>query len=115
MIHCASHGVVAEIPGVFRIRIMNGVWMRSLLSLTIILSLAAFPAFAANGAILGSAYAAHDAALQLDRDSAFWSKSQAVYLEKDSFGKAVPNHRTEVRTRWTKDNLYFFLFVATNN
>jgi len=94
---------------------MNGVWMRSLLSLTIILSLAAFPAFAANGAILGSAYAAHDAALQLDRDSAFWSKSQAVYLEKDSFGKAVPNHRTEVRTRWTKDNLYFFLFVATNN
>jgi hypothetical protein len=27
-------------------------------------------------------------------------------MENDSFGKPVPNHRTEVRSRWTKNNLY---------
>ena len=32
-------------------------------------------------------------------------------MEKDSFGKIVPRYRTEVRTRWTKSNLYF-LFVC---
>jgi hypothetical protein len=28
-------------------------------------------------------------------------------MDKDSFGKAFRGYRTEVRTRWTKDNLYF--------
>jgi hypothetical protein len=41
----------------------------------------------------------------------FWSTATPVYIERDSFGKAAPGYRTEVRSRWTKDNLYF-LFIC---
>ena len=32
-------------------------------------------------------------------------------METDRFGKVVPGYHTEVRTRWTKNNLYF-LFIC---
>jgi hypothetical protein len=55
--------------------------------------------------------AEQDSPLELDPASPFWSASRPVYMEKDSFGKTVPHYRTEVRTRWTKNNLYF-LFIC---
>jgi hypothetical protein len=69
--------------------------------------LAFIPAFAADPAVVVSTYAKQDVPLQLDSASPFWQGSRLVYLEKDSYGKDVPGYRTEVRTRWTKGNLYF--------
>lgn len=61
--------------------------------------------------VIESVHANQDVPLHLDPTSDFWRASRAVYMEKDSFGKIVPRYRTEVRTRWTKSNLYF-LFVC---
>jgi hypothetical protein len=58
-------------------------------------------------AVIESVHASQDVALDLDSTSAFWRASHLVYVEKDSFGEIVPRYRTEVRTRWTKNNLYF--------
>lgn len=58
-------------------------------------------------AVIESGYANQDVALDLDPASAFWRASSPVYMEKDGFGKIVPRYRTEVRSRWTKNNLYF--------
>jgi hypothetical protein len=69
------------------------------------------PALAAGQALFESTFSKQDVALELDPASAFWSEARPVYMEKDSFGNAVPRYRTEVRSRWTKDNLYF-LFVC---
>src|SRR5271169_3433390 len=41
----------------------------------------------------------------------FWRGSELTYMESDALGKPEPKYRTEIRTRWTKQNLYF-LFVC---
>lgn len=61
--------------------------------------------------VIESKYAGDDIKLQLDPSIPFWKMSTPVYLERDSFGKPVPGYRTEVRTRWTKANLYL-LFIC---
>jgi hypothetical protein len=62
-------------------------------------------------AVIESVHATQDVSLDLDPTSALWRASRPVYMEKDGFGKIVPRYRTEVRTLWTKNNLYF-LFVC---
>ena len=62
-------------------------------------------------AVIESVLAPRDVALDLDPRSEFWRASRPAYMEKDAFGRIVSRFRTEVRTRWTKDNLYF-LFVC---
>ena len=51
-----------------------------------------------------------DADLNLDPRSSFWKDAQPVCITADTMGKPAP-YRTEVRARWTKDNLYL-LYVA---
>ncbi len=58
-----------------------------------------------------SVYAARDVALDTDPGAAFWRGALPVFAEVDGHGKVVPSHRTEVRSRWTKENLYL-LFVC---
>ena len=58
-----------------------------------------------------SVYASSDVSLDTNPQSAFWRGALPVYAEVDTHGKLVPNHRTEVRSRWTKDNLYL-LYVC---
>jgi hypothetical protein len=58
-----------------------------------------------------SVEASRDVALETDPGSAFWRIALPVYATLDSRGRSVPGHRTEIRSRWTKDNLYF-LFVC---
>src|SRR5882757_10179692 len=58
-----------------------------------------------------SIQAARDVAVDSNPDSAFWRGALPVYASLDSQGHPVPGHRTEIRSRWTKDNLYF-LFVC---
>jgi len=77
----------------------------------VILLLVCAPALAADQAVADSTFATQDVTLALDPASPFWSASRPIYMEKDSFGKTVPRYRTEVRSRWTKDNLYF-LFIC---
>ena len=62
-------------------------------------------------AVIESVHATEDVPLHLDPASEFWGASRPVYMEKDKFGKVIPRYRTEIRTRWTKSNLYF-LFVC---
>lgn len=67
--------------------------------------------FAENRAVVEAVRAPADVALTDDPSSSFWSDARPAYLERDIQGKIVPKFRTEVRTRWTKDNLYF-LFIC---
>ncbi|MGC2195884.1 MAG: carbohydrate-binding family 9-like protein [Terriglobales bacterium] len=76
-----------------------------------VMLLGMLPALSADQPAVVSTHAKQDIPLQLNPDSPFWGDSSAVYMEKDAFGKTVPGYRTEVLTRWTKDNLYF-LFIC---
>jgi hypothetical protein len=58
-----------------------------------------------------SVYAAREISLGTNPGSAFWRGALPVYAEADKYGRPVPNHRTEVRSRWTKENLYL-LYVC---
>ncbi len=51
-----------------------------------------------------------DVDLNLDPHSSFWKPAQSVFITGDTMGKPAP-YRTEVRARWTKDNLYL-LYTA---
>jgi hypothetical protein len=85
---------------------MNG-FAKTLVMLLLSSSMAA----AADQAVIESIHAAPDVSLDLDPTSPFWRASPPVYIENDTLGKVVPRYRTEVRTRWTKNNIYF-LFVC---
>ena len=85
--------------------------MINFITSSVLVVLCALPAFSADRALAVSTYAESDTQLQFDPASPFWRVSRPVFMSKDSFGKAVGRYRTEVRTRWTKNNLYF-LFVC---
>lgn len=85
---------------------MNG-FVKILLAMLLLPGMAA----ASDGAVIESPEASRDVPLGLNPSAEFWRASGPVYMEQDSFGKPVPRYRTEVRTRWTKNNLYF-LFVC---
>jgi len=65
----------------------------------------------ADHPVIDSVQATQDVPLDLDPATQFWREAHPVYMDKDNLGNIVPQHRTEVRTRWTKNNLYF-LFVC---
>lgn len=51
-------------------------------------------------------------ALRLDAACPFWSETEPIVLSQDAFGHTLPeDYRTEVRSRWTDEHLYF-LFVS---
>ncbi len=64
-------------------------------------------ALAESKPVVEAVHAKNDIPLADDPTASFWSAARPAYLEKDTQGKLVPSFRTEVRTRWTKDNLYF--------
>jgi hypothetical protein len=90
---------------------MEEACMINFITSLVLVVLCAVPAFSADRALAVSTYAETDTELQLNPASPFWRVSRPVFMTKDSFGKAVGRYRTEVRTRWTKNNLYF-LFVC---
>ena len=63
--------------------------------------------FAADG-VIHSRWANSDPRLDTNPMSSFWRGSEPTYMESDALGKPEPKYRTEIRTRWTKQNLYFF-------
>ena len=58
-----------------------------------------------------SVWAASDQPLDTDLNSSFWRGAVATYMDSDPHGKQDPKYRTEIRARWTQQNLYF-LFVC---
>jgi hypothetical protein len=58
-----------------------------------------------------SRHATADFELTADPDAAPWKGVAGVFMQNGPKGEAHPDHRTEVRSRWTKDNVYF-LFVC---
>jgi hypothetical protein len=66
---------------------------------------------AENPGKIESRYSSGDFPLTADPAAAQWKKVQPVIAENDRYGKPVAGHRTEIRSRWTKDNLYL-LYVC---
>ena len=61
--------------------------------------------------IFRSMRARHDVALQTNPDSAFWRDAEPAYMKFDNMGNPVHHRLAEVRSRWTKNNLYL-LFIC---
>jgi hypothetical protein len=68
-------------------------------------------AVAAGPAEFASSRAASDIKADLNPGSTFWRGAPAIFAGVDRYGAEVPRHRTEVRSRWTSENLYF-LFIC---
>ena len=45
-------------------------------------------------------------------ESSFWRAAPSICMQADAFGRSVEGHATEVRLRWTEQNLYF-LFICS--
>ena len=54
-----------------------------------------------------SVEAAKDVKLTLDPTNPFWGAARPVYLQVGIEGQPEVDYRTEVRSRWTKDAIYF--------
>jgi len=77
----------------------------------VVLALFAAVAFAADDKSIESMRADNDVALTTNPVSSFWQGGRAVYAESDTYGKPLPRYRTQIRSRWTKNNLNF-LFIC---
>lgn len=84
--------------------------MKGFLPILALLITSASSAFAGDP-IIQSTWADADLPLDTNPASRFWSGSLPFYMDADAHGKPDPKYRTEIRTRWTKENLYF-LFVC---
>ena len=62
-------------------------------------------------AVTQTVYAQHDVPLSTDPASIFWRTAQPIYAESGKSGERLPEYRTEIRSRWTKSNVYF-LFIC---
>lgn len=56
-----------------------------------------------------SVWADSDPPFDTNATSSFWRGSRQIYMDEDAHGKRDPKYRTEIRTRWTKQNLYILL------
>ena len=79
--------------------------------LFVMLVLASWCSASAAQANVKSMWAEADVSLNTDPESQFWRDARPVYMDSDPHGNPVSKYRTEVRTRWTKQNLYF-LFMC---
>lgn len=64
-----------------------------------------------SGDVARSARLSSEMELNADPGSALWRGAPAVVAEHNALGELVPGHRTEIRSRWTPDHLYF-LFIC---
>ena len=81
--------------------------MNGFVNIVCLLLFAASLAAGSDPAVIESVHADRDVTLNLDPASEFWRAARPVYMETDAHGKIVPRYRTEVRTRWTTNSLYF--------
>jgi hypothetical protein len=84
--------------------------MKNLLRGLVLLILCRGWAFAVDP-VIRSMWSESEPSLDTNPASSFWSVAEPVYMEGDTQGKPIPRYKTEIRTRWTKQNLYV-LFVC---
>ncbi len=75
--------------------------MPALLPFVLLFAAASDPA-----AVLESAYSARDFDLSANPNSAEWATAPRVVANRDYFGQPITGAPTEIRSRWTKQNLY---------
>jgi len=86
--------------------------MRLVLAICVIASLlGGMTADPSNGDILESTKAVEDITLSTDPSLPFWREARSVYAERSPSGELRRRYRTEIRSRWTENNLYF-LFIC---
>ena len=79
---------------------------------TFLASFVAASALLADGpGVIQSRYSERDFPLTADPSARQWKPVEPVVAENNARGVHTPNHRTEIRSRWTLKNLYF-LFVC---
>lgn len=86
--------------GSARLKVFAGILFLALLAPTVLAQ-----------AVMESVRAEHDIELNTDPASSFWRDAHPVYASVDGAGLDVAGLRTEVRSRWTTENIYF-LFVC---
>ena len=69
------------------------------------------PVVPAGSGVIASRYIDADFAPTADPAAPQWKDVNGIFMENGPKGDAVPGHRTEVRSRWTKNNVYF-LFIC---
>jgi hypothetical protein len=76
-----------------------------------LLLLAALPLAADGPGVILSKYVRENFALTADPDASVWKAASPIYAENGPKGEPTPGHRTEIRSRWSDQNLYF-LFIC---
>ena len=59
-------------------------------------------ASATDNQLMESTNADKDVPLTTNSGASFWQGGRSVYAEQDTYGRPVPRHRTEIRSRWTR-------------
>ena len=77
-------------------------------SIVVLLAIAG-TTWAAGAGQTESKRAQRDVESDVDPGSAFWRGAPAISLENDRSGVPVPGHKSEIRSRWTAQNLYFLV------
>ena len=98
--------IAAPATGLLAHAIRAVFWTNRIVAACLLLVTGAVYAQDAGSEAFKSVYSAKDISLQTSPQSAFWHEAPPVYAEVDLHGKPVPNYRTAVRSRWTKENLY---------
>lgn len=84
--------------------------MKQIFAILLFISACSMFSFASDGEI-HSVWADTDVPLTTDANSAFWRAAVPAYMDADTHGNPEPKYRTEIRTRWTRQNIYI-LFVC---
>ncbi|MGA8442453.1 MAG: carbohydrate-binding family 9-like protein [Candidatus Sulfotelmatobacter sp.] len=85
--------------------------MRYYASLWVLIFVGVQLTMAADDGLFESVEARQDMAPSTDPTSSFWRAARPVYADKGRHGETLAGYRTEIRSRWTKENLYF-LFIC---
>ena len=80
-------------------------------AIPLLILVCSFSWMCAGAQTIRSVWSDSDPRLDSDPSSAFWRGARPVYMDSDRYGHRDPKFRTEIRSRWTSNNLYF-LFVC---
>jgi len=57
--------------------------------------------------VVHSLWCSNTPPLNTDPEHPFWKTAPSIIMERDASGQVVPGHTSEVRSRWTAQDLYF--------
>ena len=77
----------------------------------LVLVLARMTGAPVSTAVIESVKAAGDVAPSTDPNLPFWTAAHPVFADRGTFGQPQAHYRTEIRSRWTENDLYF-LFIC---